>query len=537
MRILAFAHFGYEGELVTVEIDIRRGIPGVSVIGLPDGAVREATERVRAAIRNSGYEFPANRVLINLAPASLRKEGSAFDLPIALAILLESGQAHCTLSEDVMISGELELSGRVRAVPALLQAVCRAAGSGLSRFIVPETCVAESSASGCGRVFGVGSLNECVELLNESRFLETDGEQRAETSHRLALGNNSQSEEDWRKRARASFYALSWPARLERAALVAAAGSHHLLLAGPPGGGKTMLARRLVSLLPDLPRAEALEASRIHSLAGLSLGELSPEGSGILTRPPFRTPHHSASAEGMVGGGRVLRPGEISLAHRGILVLDEAPEFNRDILQALREPLEEGSVTISRAGRQARFPARFQLVMTANPCPCGNLGKRNAACVCSLKEVEQYWRRFGGALLDRVDLRVPVLARGEAPDSASAREKVAQSEAARIEATLDALWRAFQVQEKRYAKLSVRRNAHLRPEDVERFCRLTAGAARLFDELREKQGLSSRGAQSALKVARSLADLDGEANIMERQVEEAVAFRAFGDSDWERYFV
>lgn len=518
MPIIAFARSGFGGELVTVEVDIRRGIPGVDIVGLPDGAVREAKERIRAAIRNSGYEFPADRVLVNLAPASVRKEGASFDLPIAMAILIASGQAHEGLGGSILVLGELELSGRVRAVNGVLSALSRARECGVVDCIVPRENLEEALSLEEGRVASVTRLADCVEAVaGIPREISS-----AESAGSRVRPDPAESADGWERGALAGFFSLRWQPGLERGLLAAAAGGHNVLLAGPPGAGKTMAGKRFVSLLPDLSRDQAVEATRIHSLAGLL-----PDGGGLLSRPPFRSPHHSASAEGMVGGGKVLKPGEISLAHRGVLFLDEAPEFDRSILQALREPIEEGRITLSRANGQARFPADFQLILAANPCPCGNLGRASSACLCSLQEVERYWRRLGGALLDRIDVRIRVMPMDPALLLAERDDRGLRC--------LESLRRAYRAQGERYRGLGFRRNAKLPPESIRDACRLEPRAEASFALECGRRGLSTRACHSALRLARTLADLDGRADIGIRQLEEAFSLRAFesrGPGEW-----
>jgi magnesium chelatase family protein len=520
MPIIAFARSGFGGELVTVEVDIRRGIPGVDIVGLPDGAVREAKERIRAAIRNSGYEFPADRVLVNLAPASVRKEGASFDLPIAMAILLASGQAHEGITGPVLVVGELELSGRVRPVNGVLSALSRAREGGVADYVVPRENLEEALSLEEGRVVSVSRLADCVEAV--AGILPAASVADSTSSLSRALSDPVGFMDGWERGAMEGFFSLRWPLALERGLLAAAAGGHNVLLAGPPGAGKTMAGKRFVSLLPDLSRDQAVEATRIHSLAGLL-----PDGGGLLTRPPFRSPHHSASAEGMVGGGKVLKPGEISLAHRGVLFLDEAPEFDRSILQALREPIEEGRITLSRANGQARFPADFQLILAANPCPCGNLGRKSAACLCSLQEVERYWRRLGGALLDRIDVRIQVMPMDPALLLADRDDRGRQG--------IESLLRAYCAQAERYRGQGFRRNAKLPPESIRDACRVDARTAESFARECERRSLSTRASHSALRLARSLADLDGCADMGIRHLEEAFSLRAFesrGPSEW-----
>jgi magnesium chelatase family protein len=382
---------------------------------------------------------------------------------------------------------------------------------------VPHENLEEALSLQEGRVRSVSRLADCIEAVA--------GILPAAESRSFSAGGGTGSDRlgaDWARGAMEGFFALRWPGMLERGLLAAAAGGHNILLAGPPGAGKTMAGKRFVSLLPDMGREQAVEATRVHSLAGLL-----PEGGGLLSRPPFRSPHHSASAEGMVGGGKTLKPGEISLAHHGVLFLDEAPEFDRYILQALREPIEEGRITLSRANGQARFPADFQLILAANPCPCGNLGRRSAACLCSLLEVERYWRRLGGALLDRIDIRIQVM-----PMEPSF---LLEKRADRGRAGVESLTRAFKTQAKRYRGLGFSRNAKVPPESIQDLCLLSGTARDAFARESARKGLSTRACHSALRLARSLADLDGEPDIREAQLTEAFSLRAFetsGPVDW-----
>lgn len=359
-------------------------------MGLAAGAVRESRDRVRAAVRNSGFAFPSDRILINLAPADLPKGGSSYDLPIALSILAAAG-AIPDPGIPVLALGELTLGGSVRPVRGVLPAVTAAAAAGIGSCIVPSANASEArAAKGC-EVYPIDSLDGASALLLRIRTGDVPAApEKIRSPAEPALREGDLAE-------------LRGQTILRRVLEIAAAGGHNLLLCGPPGSGKTMAARRFVGLLPDLGEKEAIEVAAIHSLCGL-LGE----DSGLNVRPPFRSPHHSASLEGMVGGGRQIRPGEISLAHRGVLFLDEASEFRMDVLQALREPIEEGRISIVRAGSVARLPADFQVLLAANPCPCGNLGKPGRPCLCSILELQRHRKKIGGPLLDRIDLRVPV---------------------------------------------------------------------------------------------------------------------------------
>ena len=545
MIIEGYVSRGYHGELVRVEVDLRRGIPGMEIVGLPDGAVREARERVRAALRNSGFSVPRERILINLAPADVKKEGTAFDLPIAAAVLAASGQLLGPPETHILVVGELELSGRVRAVRGVLAAAA-AAMQGECRFcIVPGGNLGEARIAAGSRAAGLDRLSRLPLLTRALLHGESLSsgtpvgiEERPENGH---LRGREEEEGKCTSSGPGAldFADLRGQGQLKRACEIAAAGGHHLLLFGPPGGGKSMAAARFGTILPDLRDEEALETTRVHSIGGMNIGR-----HGLLRRPPVRMPHHTASREGLIGGGRRVLPGEISLAHRGVLVLDETLEFPPSRLQALREPIERGGVEIARSGLHYWYPSRFQLLLITNPCPCGKLGLPEAICMCSPAEIHRHWKKLGAAMLDRIDMRVAVQAADgsgiggeiysdEASGDAGGREKRAQGTVREGSAEMRRrVETAVEVSRRRLAPLGRSRNAELDPATVERMLEEAPEAAAALEETAAYLGLSGRGRHSLCRIARTIADLAGSETLERHHILEAAEYRRYGDGDY-----
>jgi magnesium chelatase family protein len=513
-RVRSAAIFGIDAYDITVEVDVTTNLSVMNIVGLPDAAVNESKERIRSAVRNSGFDFPLRRITVNLAPADTKKQGAAFDLPMAIGLLVATCQIPVEVLDEWLMVGELQLDGSVRGITGVLPIAAHARQHGPRKLIVPADNVNEAAIVGDVEAYPVTSLTEAIMLITGDPAAP-----KAVTADPLQYLNCE-------SKADVDFNEVKGQEHVKRALEVAAAGGHNILLVGPPGSGKSMLARRMPTILAPMTLEESLEITKVYSVSGHLSSVTGGQTAALVTNRPFRSPHHTISDAGLTGGGTIPRPGEVSMAHNGVLFLDELPEFRRDVLEVMRQPLEDGQVTIARVAASLSYPAKFMLIAAMNPCPCGFFGDSVRACTCSQTQIKHYLQRISGPLLDRIDIHI------EAP-------RLKQDELTRHGGTGESstcirkrVVEARKIQSERFAGTHLYCNAHMQPRHIKEWCKVSDDVRDLLKAAITQLSLSARAYDRILKLSRTIADLDQKPDIQLAHVAEALQYRALDRKLW-----